>query len=137
MSSRVPATSSQMPSCFAVASDIRDRAYAPYSELHVGAAVRASDRTVYAGVNVENRSLGLTLCAERVAIAQAVAAGARELTELALAGPHPTFRPCGGCLQFLSEFATRITLVTFSYEGCLVSRPLTELLPLWVPPADD
>jgi cytidine deaminase len=125
--------SAKYASCFEHAAAIRDRAYAPYSELKVGAAVRAADETTHSGVNVENRSLGLTICAERVAIAHAVAAGRCELLELAVVGPHETFRPCGACLQVLSEFATAKTLVTYRYEGRVLSRPLQELLPLWNP----
>ena len=83
---------------------VRMRAHAPYSKFLVGAAVKADDGTVYAGCNVENASYGLTICAERNAIAQMVAAGRRRAEELAVAtfGGHA---PCGACRQVLAEFA--------------------------------
>lgn len=86
------------------------RAYSPYSGIRVGAAVYTEDGKCYTGCNIENASYGLTLCAERVAIATAVAAGATRIEALAVA-LHPEgeqverFTPCGACLQFLAEFA--------------------------------
>lgn len=86
----------------------RRRAHAPYSRFKVGAALRTRDGRIFAGCNVENASLGATLCAERAALVQAVGAGARpgQLRQLAVfsddTGPTP---PCGVCLQFLVEFA--------------------------------
>ncbi|MEI7436366.1 MAG: cytidine deaminase [bacterium] len=84
------------------------RAYCPYSRYPVGAAVEAEDGTIFTGVNVENASYGLTICAERVAIAAAVTCGHRRVRRLALvAGTarRPAL-PCGACLQVIAEFAT-------------------------------
>ena len=102
-----------------------DRAYAPYSGYLVGAAVRARDGRVFEGVNVENASYPLGICAERSALAGAVVAGCTpgDLEEIAI-----TASPCGGCRQWLHEF--RLDRVTFKNAGGeVVSRTPAELLP--------
>lgn len=108
------------------------RAYAPYSNYLVGAAVRARDGRVYEGVNVENAAYPLGICAERTAIACAVVEGCRpgDLLEIAI-----TASPCGGCRQWLHEF--RIERVTFpKSDGEVVSFTPAELLPeTWDLPA--
>ena len=100
----------------AVAMTARDTAYAPYSACRVGAALLASDGTVYTGCNVENASCGATICAERTALVKAVSDGARRFTMLAVAGSCTDhidggFPPCGVCRQMLSEFCTADTVV--------------------------
>ncbi len=108
------------------------RAYAPYSNYLVGAAVRARDGRVYEGVNVENAAYPLGICAERTAIACAVVDGCRpgDLVEIAI-----TASPCGGCRQWLHEF--RLERVTFPKAGGeVVSFAPGELLPeTWELPA--
>jgi cytidine deaminase len=105
----------------------RRRAYAPYSNFPVGAAVLAADGSIYAGANVENASFGLTQCAERVAVQTAVAAGRRRLCAVAVAGPHG-ITPCGACRQVMAEFGVRDVLVT-GPAGPPVLVPLATLLP--------
>jgi len=84
----------------------RGSAYAPYSGFAVGAAVVTGSGKVYAGCNVENASYGLTICAERVAIAKAVSEGERVIRAVAIvAGEDEIARPCGACLQVMAEFA--------------------------------
>ncbi len=84
----------------------RANAHAPYSKYRVGAAVLSKSGRVYRGCNVENASYGLTLCAERSAIAQMIAAGERELAAIVVVteGPEPG-PPCGLCRQMMAEFA--------------------------------
>jgi cytidine deaminase len=104
---------------------IAERAYAPYSKFHVGAAVRARDGRVFEGVNVENAAYPLGICAEKSAIAQAVTAGygPGDLEEIAV-----TAAPCGGCRQWLYEF--RLDRVTFrNADSEIVTRTPAELLP--------
>src|SRR5438105_8618153 len=86
-----------------------ERAYAPYSNFRVGAALALDDETIITGCNVENASYGLTICAERAAIFAAVAAGVRAIPRIAVAIATPADNmaalvPCGACLQVLTEF---------------------------------
>lgn len=109
------------------------RAYAPYSGFRVGAALLSADGAVFTGCNVENASFGLTVCAERNAVFAAVSAGARDFTALAVAssGSVPP-RPCGACLQVLSEFCRpelRIFLFCAGRPRHSNSAALKDLLP--------
>jgi cytidine deaminase len=85
---------------------VREQAYAPYSRFAVGAALLASSGKIYVGCNVENASYGLCICAERNAIAAAIAAGERTFRAIAVVGggDHPA-TPCGACRQVLVEFS--------------------------------
>jgi cytidine deaminase len=105
-------------------------AYAPYSGFHVAAAVLASDGRVFAGVNVENASYGLTVCAERNAIAAAVAAGAREFLALAIASSGDAATPpCGACRQVLSEFPPAFPIRSYASADTHVESHSDALLP--------
>ena len=84
--------------------DVRARAHAPYSRFAVGAALLADTGKVFAGCNVENRSFGLTICAERSAVVQAIAAGARRIERIVVVADSDTPpRPCGPCLDTLGR----------------------------------
>jgi len=97
-----------------LAKNVAARAYSPYSGIRVGAAVEDESGKIFTGCNIENASYSLTLCAERVAIAAAVAAGANRIARICVAldpegEPVERFIPCGACLQFIAEFADEQT----------------------------
>jgi cytidine deaminase len=108
---------------------VRDRAHAPYSGFRVGAALLADDGAIHLGCNVENASYGLTICAERNAVARAVADGVTAFRAIAIVtdGQEPV-APCGACRQVLAEFAPGMTVVSEA-AGVLREWRLNELLP--------
>ena len=106
----------------------RERAYAPYSHFAVGAAVRTISGQVYTGCNVENASYGLTVCAERTAVWNAVTAGERDLTGLAVASQTGAM-PCGACRQVMAEFAADMPVVVVDGSGNAWLTTVAELLP--------
>jgi len=94
------------------AREVMAHAYAPYSRFRVGAAIEAADGRVFVGTNVESASYGLTICAERMALGAAVAAGARDLRRVAVAtDADPPAAPCGACRQLLAEFGLDMEIV--------------------------
>ena len=121
---------SQREELISVARTARNQAYAPYSDYRVGAAVRTSSGIIFGGCNIENSSLGLTICAERVAIATAVAAGEQQFEALAIATSDGA-TPCGACRQVLAEFGEDLViLVAVIGEHPEVRQlQLAELLP--------
>jgi cytidine deaminase len=107
-------------------------AYAPYSKFRVGAALLAEDGTFFTGCNVENRSFGLTICAERTALVKGVSAGRRSFTALAIATPDSRIPvgPCGACRQVLSEFMAPEAPVRFGGSGEeRIETTMGELIP--------
>jgi len=108
----------------------QERAYCPYSGFAVGAALLVGDGTIVAGCNLENRSYGLTICAERTAVATANAAGHRDLRALVVVAPSsPPARPCGQCLDTLAEFNPRIPILLVGADGSREELLLSDLLP--------
>jgi cytidine deaminase len=110
--------------------DAQQRAFCPYSNFPVGAALRTASGAIYQGVNVENASFGLTICAERVAASTAVAAGDRDFASIAVA-TRSGVAPCGACRQFLAEFnpALPVVLVDSTHPQNTVETTLDVLLP--------
>jgi cytidine deaminase len=108
----------------------RDQAYAPYSKFTVGAALRTKSGRIFTGCNVENVSLGLTICAERTAVVSAVAAGEREFVSVAVVTGfgEPVF-PCGACRQVLAEFNPRLEVIASTTDGKTDTALLSDLLP--------
>ena len=112
------------------ASEARLNAYAPYSRFAVGAAVQCRSGAIYVGTNIENISYGLTVCAERIAIGSAVAAGEREFVAIAVvADTIEPIVPCGACRQFLAEFAPDLIIVSATLRGDQKIENLSHLLP--------
>ena len=113
----------------ALAKEARERAYAPYSHFAVGAALLAESGQVYAGCNVENSSYGLSICAERVALFKAVAAGDRRFKAIAVV-TETMATPCGSCRQVLAEFGEgELQVIVADPEGQMKIYTLGELLP--------
>lgn len=119
----------QKQALIAAAREVRQRAYAPYSHFAVGAAVLAADGTIYSGVNVENASYGLTVCAERHAIAQMIADGQTEFVAAAVATGNGV-TPCGACRQVMIEFAGDVPIwIVAEDTGTVRQTTLHTLLP--------
>ena len=107
-----------------------ENAYCPYSQFPVGAAVLTEGGEVFAAANVENASYGLTLCAERNAVAQAVSAGHREVVAVAVYTPTQTFTtPCGACRQVINEFGGDADVFCFNDGPEVFQATLDQLLP--------
>jgi cytidine deaminase len=114
------------------ARQVREKAWAPYSKYHVGAAVLTDSGEIFTGCNVENASYGLTICAERVAVCSAVAQGFREFRAICISLTGVPV-PCGACRQFLMEFSPQLPVILDNLDSPGSSDPevvlLSDLLP--------
>lgn len=105
-------------------------AYAPYSKFRVGAALLTAGGQIYTGANVENASLGLTVCAERIAVFKAIMAGERQFQSIALTSSGAGYiYPCGACLQVLAEFSATIKIFTANEKNEIREYYLSDMLP--------
>lgn len=111
--------------------EARLNAYSPYSQFRVGAALLCADGRVFTGANVENASFSISMCAERVALGAAVAAGARSFVAIAVAGEdgREGVLPCGACRQALLEFSPRMTVLRCLPDGTFSICTLDTLVP--------
>jgi cytidine deaminase len=113
------------------------RAYAPYSNFPVGAAVIGGSGKIYSGCNVENASFGLCNCAERTAIFTAIAAGERSVKAVAVYTPTPLpTAPCGACRQVINEFGPEAVVISVCDSKSRIDTVLTALLPAAFGPGD-
>lgn len=113
------------------AQQIKEKAYAPYSHFHVGAALLTPSGKMYSGCNVENTSYGLTICAERNAIFQMVNDGQQEISEILVIGDTDQFLPpCGACRQVIAEFASKDTIIYMcNRHGQFNQSTVSEIIP--------
>lgn len=115
---------------FKLAWEVKRKAHAPYSRFRIGAVLLGKSGKTYPGCNVENASYGLTICAERNALALAVAQGEKAFQKLILvAEAEEPILPCGACCQVLAEFAPDLEVLSANRKGRLACTTLSELLP--------
>jgi len=115
---------------FQLAREAKDRAYAPYSNFKIGAALLGKNGKIYTGCNVENASYGLSLCAERAAVLKAVSDGEQAFdTIVILSDTENPITPCGACRQVLAEFNPNIEVVMVTTTGKQKTSNLAELFP--------
>ncbi len=114
------------------AKEVKEKAYAPYSNFHVGAALLTADGEIYTGCNVENGSFSATNCAERTAIFKAVSEGKTAFEAIAVLADKAMTPPCGVCLQVMAEFCDPKTfqVILADEEGEYRVYKLYELMPV-------
>ena len=114
----------------AIAREVQQNSYSPYSGFKVGAALLTTGGNIYTGVNVENASYGLTICAERVAIYTAIAGGEKEFSSITVVGANKDYTyPCGACLQVMAEFSPNMRVVVTDGNNNYKEYFLRDLLP--------
>ena len=112
------------------ATDVRTRAYAPYSDFKVGAAVETENGDIYTGCNVESASYGLTVCAERVAIWKGISRGVTKFGRIAVVvDTEELTPPCGVCRQIIWEFCGDVPVILANLEGKTETIMMSKLLP--------
>ena len=112
------------------AKQVRELAYAPYSNFRVGAAVRTKGGKIFTGCNIESASYGLTVCAERIAIWKAVSEGEKEFEQIAVvADTRELTPPCGVCRQILWEFCGDMPVTFANLKGDVETVQMKDLLP--------
>jgi cytidine deaminase len=121
-------TEEQQNALIAAACEVRQHAHAPYSHYRVGAAVLGEDGHIFTGVNVENATYGLTICAERTAVYNAVSAGIHRITAVAVCTENGG-SPCGACRQILVEFGGDIPVWMTTPDGQIRQSTTYTLLP--------
>ena len=116
---------------FTSAEAIRTKAYAPYSNFHVGAAILADDGKIYAGCNIENAAYPQGNCAEASAISAMIAGGGKRITRISVTGPGKApVTPCGACRQRIREFADLdVQVISHGVDGEPLAMTLNQLLP--------
>ena len=108
----------------------QNKAYAPYSNFQVGAALLTASGQLYTGANIENSSYGLTVCAERTAVFKAVIEGQKDFQAIAVTGSGSGFiYPCGACLKVLAEFSPGIKVMVSNEQDAYREYDLKDLLP--------
>jgi len=109
---------------------VRSLAYAPYSKFKVGAALLTKSGEIFVGCNVENISFGLTICAERAALSNAISQGGKDFEAIAIVTDSPELAmPCGACRQVLAEFNPKMAIIVSTVAGDVQQFQLNELLP--------
>lgn len=125
-----PTLSADLQALHGIAATAMRHSYSPYSKFRVGAALRTKDGRVFSGSNIENVSLGLTICAERAALAKAVSEGESEFDAIAVAcDAGAGCPPCGACRQVLFEFSEDLMIVYQDESEGLVVTTIAQLLP--------
>ena len=118
------------PQLVSAAREVRERAYAPFSNFRVGAAVETAEGKIYSGCNIESASYGLTVCAERVAIWKAISEGEKNLTRIAVVvDTEELTPPCGVCRQIIWEFCGDVPVTLANLHGKTETVQMKELLP--------
>ena len=112
------------------ATEVRENAFAPYSDFRVGAAVESESGTIYTGCNVESASYGLTVCAERVAIWKGISQGEKKFGSIAVVvDTEELTPPCGVCRQIIWEFCGDVPVILANLHGKTETVQMAELLP--------